>query len=118
MKLGAENRKQVMILCGLGVVAAYLVYSNLLSSDSPASSTPAPAARPATASRKDAVAEATHVEIPVAEIREVRVSAEEPRYLEVIGRSDSDLYFLPRTADLEQVIAALRAGNPAVRVTT
>jgi hypothetical protein len=48
----------------------------------------------------------------------VRVSAAEPRYIEVIGKSDSDLYFLPRTADLEQLIAVLRAGNPAVRVST
>jgi hypothetical protein len=63
-----------------------------------------------------AIAEATHVEMPIAEIESVRVSADEPLYIEVIGKSDSDVYFLPRTADVEPLIAALRAGNAAIRV--
>src|SRR5262245_20400767 len=40
-----------------------------------------------------AVTEATHVEIPVAEIEEVRLSAQEPRRIEVVGKSEGDLYF-------------------------
>jgi hypothetical protein len=64
-----------------------------------------------------AVSEATHVEIPVAEIEEVRVSADEPRRIEVIGKSDGDLYFLPRGADVDELVAALTAANPAIRVT-
>jgi hypothetical protein len=39
MKLGVENKKQVYVLVGLGVLAAYMVYSQLLSGPS---STPAP----------------------------------------------------------------------------
>jgi hypothetical protein len=42
MKLGIENKSQVVILSGLGLVAAYLLYTNLFSGSS---STPAPAAR-------------------------------------------------------------------------
>ena len=53
MKLGAENKKQVYILAGLSVVAAYFVYSTFLSSPSPAS---APSSAPASA-RSAAVAE-------------------------------------------------------------
>jgi hypothetical protein len=64
-----------------------------------------------------AVAEATHVEMPLSEITEVRVAADEPRRIEVTGVSESDVYFLPRSADLEQLVAAIKAGNPAVRVT-
>jgi hypothetical protein len=63
-----------------------------------------------------AVAEATHVEMPLAEIEEVRISAEEPRYIEVVGKSESDMYFLPRGADVDRLVAALKAGNPAIRV--
>jgi hypothetical protein len=65
-----------------------------------------------------ALAEATHVEIPVAEIEQVRISATEPRFIEVIAKSDSDVYFLPSTADLEQLTAALRTVNPAIRIIT
>jgi hypothetical protein len=65
-----------------------------------------------------AVTEATHVEIPLSQITEVRVCAEQPRMIEVTGVSDSDVYFLPPSADLEQLVAAIKAGNPAVRVTT
>jgi hypothetical protein len=64
-----------------------------------------------------AVAEATHVEMPLAEITDVRVSADEPRLIEVTGKSDSDVYFLPPSADVQQLVAAIKAGNPAVRVT-
>jgi hypothetical protein len=64
-----------------------------------------------------AVAEATHVEMPLSDITEVRVSADGPRLIEVTGVSGADLYFLPSSADLEQLVAAIRAGNPAVRVT-
>jgi len=62
------------------------------------------------------VAEAKHVEIPLAEIEEVRISADEPRYITVIGKSDSDIYFLPRSAQIEPLIKALQAGNPAIKV--
>ncbi len=65
-----------------------------------------------------AVAEATHVEIPISEIERVKVSPEEPRFIEVVGKSDSDIYFLPPSADIEQLIAVLRMGNPAIRVTS
>ena len=65
-----------------------------------------------------AVAEAAFFEMPVSEIEEVRVSTGEPRYIEVIGKSEGDVYFLPRSADTEQLIAVLKAGNPAIRVTT
>lgn len=64
-----------------------------------------------------AVAEATHVEIPISQIEEVRISPEEPRSIEVIGKPDGDLYFLPQTADLEQLIVALQTVNPLIRVT-
>lgn len=63
-----------------------------------------------------AVAEATHVEIAVSDIVEIRVSQMEPRWIEVNGKTDSDIYFLPAEADLEQLIAVLKAGNPAIRV--
>lgn len=63
-----------------------------------------------------AVAEATPVEIPVAEIETVRVSADEPRWIEVNGKSDGDMYFLPRGADVDELVAALTAANPAIRV--
>ena len=39
MKFGTEDKKKVWVLAGLGVVAAYFVYSNLFSDSSPA---PAP----------------------------------------------------------------------------
>jgi hypothetical protein len=65
-----------------------------------------------------AVAEATHVEIPVAEIESVRVSADEPPRIEVNGKSDGDFYFLPRGADVDELVAALTAANPAIRVTS
>jgi hypothetical protein len=64
-----------------------------------------------------AVAEVTHVEIPVAEIETVRVSGDEPRRIEVNGKSDGDLYFLPRGANVDELVAALTAANPAIRVT-
>lgn len=63
-----------------------------------------------------AVAEATHVELRLSDITEVRVSTVEPRLIEVIGAADDDVYFLPASADLEQLVAAIKAGNPAVRV--
>ena len=63
-----------------------------------------------------AVAEATHVEIPMAEIETVRVSADEPRYIEVFAKSDLDTFFLPWAADVDELVAALRAANPAIRV--
>jgi hypothetical protein len=65
---------------------------------------------------RDAVAEATYVEMPLSEITEVRVSADEPRLIEVTGVSESDVCFLPPSADLEQLVAAIKSGNPAVRV--
>jgi hypothetical protein len=40
MKIGAENKKAVYVLIGLGVVAAYMVYSNLLSGPSLAPAPP------------------------------------------------------------------------------
>lgn len=46
MKAGTEDKKKVAILAGLGVVAAYLFYANVLSSGGGA---PAPAPRPAAA---------------------------------------------------------------------
>jgi hypothetical protein len=64
-----------------------------------------------------AVAEATEVEMPLASIREVRVSAAEPRLLEVFSESDQDAYFLPAGADLRPLVEAIREGNPRVRVT-
>ena len=64
-----------------------------------------------------AVSEATHVEIPVADIEEVRLSTAEPRRIEVIGKGDGDLYFLPRAANIDDLVAALTAANPAIRVT-
>ncbi|WP_165228168.1 hypothetical protein [Aquisphaera insulae] len=63
-----------------------------------------------------AVAEATHVELPLSEITEVRITADEPRLIEVTGVSDSDLCFLPASADIGQLVAAIKAGNPGVRV--
>jgi hypothetical protein len=63
-----------------------------------------------------AVAEATHFELPLSEISEVRITNEEPRLVEVIGESESDVYFLPPSADVQELIAAIRAGNPRVRV--
>ena len=63
-----------------------------------------------------AVAEATHVELPLAEIRQVKISPTEPRYIEVQGKSDDDLYFLPPSADIDRLLAALKKGNPAIRV--
>jgi len=58
MKLGAENKKSVYWLAGLGVVAVYFFYSNVLSD----SSTPAPAPAPKAAvvtERERLAAEAT-----------------------------------------------------------
>ncbi len=63
-----------------------------------------------------AVAEAVHVEMRLAEVEEVKISATEPRYLEVTGKSDDDLYFLPPSADIDRVLAAFRKGNSAIRV--
>jgi hypothetical protein len=50
MKLGTENRKSVYALVVLGVIAAYMVYSQLLSGPS---STPAPVAAPRTGDTAD-----------------------------------------------------------------
>lgn len=63
-----------------------------------------------------AVAEAEHVEIPLAEIVEVKVSSQEPRSILLTGKSDFDIYFLPASADLEQILAAIKSGNPDVRI--
>jgi len=68
MKLGAEDRKKVYVLIGLGVVAAYFVYSNLLSGPSiPAASAPATAAAAAPAPNAPAPASA-----PAAPVRTAR----------------------------------------------
>jgi hypothetical protein len=48
MKLGAENKKQVYILAGLSVVAAYFVYSTFLAGPSVAPSSPPAPTHPAT----------------------------------------------------------------------
>ena len=40
MKLGAEDKKKVWALAALGVVAAYFVYSNVLSDSSGSTSAP------------------------------------------------------------------------------
>ena len=63
------------------------------------------------------VAEATHVEIPISEIETVRVYGDDPARLEVMGKSDNDLYFLPQTANIDELVAALKAANPAIGVT-
>jgi hypothetical protein len=63
-----------------------------------------------------AVAEATHFEMPLAEIVQVKVSTSEPHYIEVKAKSEDDLYFLPPHADIEGLLAALRKGNPGIRV--
>lgn len=65
-----------------------------------------------------AVSEAPHVELPLAEIEEIKISPGEPRYLEVKGKSDDDVYFLPPSADVERLLAAFKKGNPAIRVIT
>jgi hypothetical protein len=44
MKLGGEDKKKVIALSALGVVAAYLLYTNVLSDSSPTPSAPAPKA--------------------------------------------------------------------------
>ena len=44
MKLGTENKKSVWALAVLGVVAAYFVYSNVLSDSSPPTVAPKSAA--------------------------------------------------------------------------
>jgi len=63
-----------------------------------------------------AVTEATHVEMPLAEIVQVKVSSQEPRSIEVKSKSDDDLYFLPPSADIDRLLAAFKKGNPAIRV--
>jgi hypothetical protein len=63
-----------------------------------------------------AVAEAMHVELPLAEIQQVKISPTEPRYLEVKSNSEDDLYFLPPSADIDRLLAAFKKGNPAIRV--
>jgi len=64
-----------------------------------------------------AVTEATHVEMPLTEIEEVKVSRTEPRYIEVRGKSGCDMYFLPACADTERLLAAFTKANPSVRIT-
>jgi hypothetical protein len=65
-----------------------------------------------------AVKEATHVEMLIAEIREIKISNTDPRYIAVAGKSNWDMYFLPPSADTARLVAALTAANPAIRVTT
>jgi hypothetical protein len=65
-----------------------------------------------------AVTEATHFEMPLANIVQVKVSPDEPRYIEVKTDTDDDLYFLPPSADAERVVTALQKGNPGIRVVT
>ncbi len=40
MKFGAEDKKKVWVLIGLGVVAAYFIYSNFVSDSSPSTAAP------------------------------------------------------------------------------
>ena len=63
-----------------------------------------------------AVTEATHFEVPLAEIVQVKISSEVPRTIEVKTKAEDDLYFLPPSADIEGLLAALKKGNPEIRV--
>lgn len=63
-----------------------------------------------------AVSEATHIEMPLSEIKSIKPSSDEPRYVEVIGSSDFDIYFLPKSADTDELVQAMLAGNPDILV--
>ena len=60
MKIGAENRKELWALGVLGVVAAYFLYTNVLSN-----SGPAPAAKPAVSEGSSVPAPETAPETPI-----------------------------------------------------
>ncbi len=63
-----------------------------------------------------AVAEKPHVEIPIKEIEEVKITRGERATIEVSGADDADIYFLPRNSDIDPLIKALRTVNPSIRV--
>jgi hypothetical protein len=62
-----------------------------------------------------AVTEASFVQMPIAEIEQIKISNSEPRYIVVTGKSNSDMYFLPPSADATLLVSALTAANPAIR---
>jgi hypothetical protein len=88
MKFGGEDKKKVWVLAGLGVVAAYFVYSNLVSESSP--STAAPKSAPVT-ERERMAAEATGA-APATAPRPLAPSqpASPPRQLGSASRSRGD----------------------------
>lgn len=61
-----------------------------------------------------AVEEEAIVEMPLAEITDVTLAS---GWIEVTGASNSDMFALPPSANLDALAAAFKAGNPAVRVT-
>ena len=85
MKLGAENKKSVWVLAILGVVAAYFLYTNVLSDSSPSGAAPKPAA----VERQPAADEATGA-VPVPATPPASQSAAPPRQLGGAGRSRGD----------------------------
>jgi len=64
----------------------------------------------------NAVAEKPHVEIPIKEIEEVKITREERATIEVNSGDDADIYFLARNADIDALIKALKTINPSIRV--
>jgi hypothetical protein len=63
-----------------------------------------------------AIAEKPHVEIPIQEIEVVKITRGDRPTIEVNGADDADIYFLPRNADIDGLIKALKSVNPSIRV--
>lgn len=63
-----------------------------------------------------AIAEADFVEIPISEIKEVKILREATITIEVNAEHDFDLYVLPKGADPDRIVSALLKINPGIRV--
>jgi len=87
MKLGTENKKSVWALAVLGVVAAYFVYSNVLSDSSSPTAAPKPAAL---SERERAAAEITGAPAPIPSTAPASQPAAPPRQLGGASRSRGD----------------------------
>jgi hypothetical protein len=77
MKLGAEDKRKVMLLGGLMVVGGYFFYSNVISDGTPS---PSPAPRPSVASQRNADVDSATA-LPVTAPAPTATSSTQPRPL-------------------------------------